>query len=229
MEQPIITRADASAAGFMRFFTGKPCGKGHVAERYVSSGHCVSCAQEYHGNYGKAYAKTYYAVNRERILEKAREYRIGKFGPPKEKLSGTWYERNRESFLEKCRQRKRELREANPESYRAAERERERKKRLSNPDHYRLKEAAKRHRRRARMRGQESTLTTADLSDLRAKYGKKCAICGVKGKLTIDHIVPIAAGGKHEARNIQFLCGPCNSHKRDLPMEDFARSRGLLI
>lgn len=29
------------------YFTGKPCRKGHVAERYVSTGHCVVCQKEH--------------------------------------------------------------------------------------------------------------------------------------------------------------------------------------
>lgn len=38
-----ITRAAARASGLPRYFTGKPCSKGHVAERYIS-GLCVPCA-----------------------------------------------------------------------------------------------------------------------------------------------------------------------------------------
>lgn len=39
----IISRADARAQGLKRYFTGKPCSKGHVAERLVSSSACVVC------------------------------------------------------------------------------------------------------------------------------------------------------------------------------------------
>lgn len=40
----IISRADAKAAGLTRFFTGKVCPHGHIAERYTSSHRCVECA-----------------------------------------------------------------------------------------------------------------------------------------------------------------------------------------
>jgi hypothetical protein len=41
----IITRADATARGLKRFFTGVPCKNGHTSERYVSStGGCVTCS-----------------------------------------------------------------------------------------------------------------------------------------------------------------------------------------
>jgi len=45
----IITRKEARAKGLKRYFTGKPCKHGHVAERFVS-GPCVECAQEYGRN-----------------------------------------------------------------------------------------------------------------------------------------------------------------------------------
>ena len=33
----------AKAAGRARYFTGKPCKHGHVAERFVSNGGCITC------------------------------------------------------------------------------------------------------------------------------------------------------------------------------------------
>jgi hypothetical protein len=38
-----ITYADAKARGLKRYFTGKTCRAGHVAERYVSTRTCVEC------------------------------------------------------------------------------------------------------------------------------------------------------------------------------------------
>ena len=42
----IISRAEAKAAGLKRYFTGKPCPKGHVADRGVGDGACVICKAE---------------------------------------------------------------------------------------------------------------------------------------------------------------------------------------
>jgi hypothetical protein len=39
----IISRAEAKALGLKRFFTGKPCKHGHVAERRVGNYACVEC------------------------------------------------------------------------------------------------------------------------------------------------------------------------------------------
>lgn len=42
----LISREDAKALGLKRFFTGVPCKNNHIAERYVSSGNCVTCLKE---------------------------------------------------------------------------------------------------------------------------------------------------------------------------------------
>jgi len=39
----IISRKEAKDKGLLRYFTGKPCPHGHIAERYVSVGGCVEC------------------------------------------------------------------------------------------------------------------------------------------------------------------------------------------
>lgn len=38
-------RSEAKAAGNLRYFTGKPCSRGHVEERMTSSGQCLACAR----------------------------------------------------------------------------------------------------------------------------------------------------------------------------------------
>jgi predicted Fe-S protein YdhL (DUF1289 family) len=38
----IITRKQAIEQGLKRYFTGKPCKRGHVDERYVTRG-CIAC------------------------------------------------------------------------------------------------------------------------------------------------------------------------------------------
>lgn len=40
-----------------------------------------------------------------------------------------------------------------------------------------------------------------------------CACCGTTNDLTIDHIKPLARGGKHATSNLQWLCRSCNSSK----------------
>lgn len=42
----ILDRKGAKATGAARYFTGKPCKRGHVAERYFPGGKCVVCATD---------------------------------------------------------------------------------------------------------------------------------------------------------------------------------------
>lgn len=37
------SREEAAKLGLPRYFTGKPCSKGHVSERYTMQGACVEC------------------------------------------------------------------------------------------------------------------------------------------------------------------------------------------
>lgn len=50
--------------------------------------------------------------------------------------------------------------------------------------------------------------------------GKRCAICGKRIKdfndLTVDHIVPLAKGGKNVIENCQLAHLSCNSEKHDM-------------
>lgn len=42
----VIGRLAAAKAGLKFFYTGKACSKGHVAQRYTSSGTCVECQRQ---------------------------------------------------------------------------------------------------------------------------------------------------------------------------------------
>lgn len=51
----IVTRAEAKARGLKRYFTGRPCKRGHICERYVNECICLHCNKEtairrYHKN-----------------------------------------------------------------------------------------------------------------------------------------------------------------------------------
>jgi hypothetical protein len=44
MNLDLTSFSDAKAAGLRRYYTGKPCAQGHVAERFVSTRGCSICA-----------------------------------------------------------------------------------------------------------------------------------------------------------------------------------------
>jgi hypothetical protein len=41
----IISRQFAQQRGLTRFFTGKPCPRHHIAERFTANGNCVDCVR----------------------------------------------------------------------------------------------------------------------------------------------------------------------------------------
>jgi hypothetical protein len=65
----VITRKDAKARGLTRYFTGKACLKGHVAERRVLGGYCVECARE---GYAKLLARPEFRAKKRDYLAKWR-------------------------------------------------------------------------------------------------------------------------------------------------------------
>jgi len=42
----IKKRAECKKLGLNKYYTGEPCIRGHIAERYVSTGLCVQCIKE---------------------------------------------------------------------------------------------------------------------------------------------------------------------------------------
>ena len=48
---------------------------------------------------------------------------------------------------------------------------------------------------------------------LAAAVGERCANCGAEEKLVLDHVIPIARGGRSQVENLQLLCAKCNRLK----------------
>lgn len=45
------------------------------------------------------------------------------------------------------------------------------------------------------------------------KFNHKCAQCSATERLEIDHIIPLAVGGRDDEDNLQVLCKTCNLRK----------------
>lgn len=68
-------------------------------------------------------------------------------------------------------------------------------------------------RRRALIAGAPgSGVSAADWRHVVALYGASCLKCGAD-EATMDHVVPLAQGGRHDPDNLQPLCHLCNSVK----------------
>jgi hypothetical protein len=74
----IISRKEAMEKGLKRYFTGKPCKHGHVAERFIVSKACRECGNERYKNNKDAIierTKEYRKNNKDAIRERTKEYR----------------------------------------------------------------------------------------------------------------------------------------------------------
>jgi 5-methylcytosine-specific restriction endonuclease McrA len=133
-------------------------------------------------------------------------------------------ERRAQVEARKREQRKRAQARAQRPRLTAAERERIKYWRNPNKGRARVKRWKKKNpakrsaqdvRRRTRFATVPTTLSEKQWRLIKVLYGFKCAYCGRKRPLTIDHIVPIARGGGHTADNVIPACRSCNSSKRD--------------
>lgn len=78
----IILRKQAKKEKLTRYFTGKQCKNGHVAERFTSTGKCSECSKGWCKDYSsrntekeKERGRRYRADNHSEILAKEKEYR----------------------------------------------------------------------------------------------------------------------------------------------------------
>jgi 5-methylcytosine-specific restriction endonuclease McrA len=82
-------------------------------------------------------------------------------------------------------------------------------------------------RRHGRKYGKLPRGTVAGL--LKLQRGK-CAICAtVLSKYHVDHVMPLAKGGKHERLNIQLLCPTCNVRKAAKDPIQYMQELGRLL
>lgn len=226
--------------------TCKKCGEekppeGFPKDKRSSSGRgarCKTCvnaeARERYPRYRKQKQK-YQAANRERFRDRrAAAARRRRAAEP-------------ERFREKARDDARKFRERNPDYYRdryqknieeerARSREIMRRVRKDNPEGERAKKRRYREKNRESVAAREREKTYArrakqrcspELAKLMAELVMlPCVYCGATGRTTIDHIVPLSRGGKHEASNLAPACLPCNASKGSKLTSEW-RGRGI--
>lgn len=73
---PVVTRAEARAAGLKRYFTGELCKRGHIAERRVSNWNCEECIKEVTAVWRHANPKKITAYNSKQYAKDAQAARI---------------------------------------------------------------------------------------------------------------------------------------------------------
>ena len=145
--------------------------------------------------------KRQYQKNRDSIIKKVMDW--AKKNPERHKFFvSRWGKNNREKCIESARK----YRVRNPE------------KQLAKTRNYRAAHPEKmtewNHNRRARKMSVGGSISAKDWREIKDKYGNKCLCCHrTNVSITMDHVVPLSEGGKHDKSNIQPLCGSCNSAK----------------
>ena len=221
---PIVTRADAKAAGLKWFFTGKPCKRGHISERWANYGACLRCQKI-------ANAKSY-ADDPSASMARARKWEAENPDRAKEHSS-----RNYRKNFQKAKADSARRYAANKDGARAyiAQWQRENRVRVDaskakwrrkNSDSIRLWVVA----RRAMKRGAEGHYTVDDIASIKKAQKGRCGYCRVSlaSGYHVDHIQALSRGGSNWPRNLQLLCGPCNSKKNAKDPVTFAQQLGLL-
>lgn len=245
MTTQIITRADARAQGLTRYFTGKPCPMGHIADRYVSTFGCVTCTRI--RSDARDAAKSAAFRSREqpahvvaRLAARANGLKL--YSPGVECQRGHVGERyvSTNQCTECLRIWKRDWRAANPDKVI----EEGRRHRLANPEKVkagykkwqstangRAVKARLQRERRARLRNAEGKHNAKDLANILKAQRNRCAYCrnDISLEYEADHIIPLSKGGSNARRNIQLLCPTCNRQKQAQDPIRFAQRRGMLL
>lgn len=123
-----------------------------------------------------------------------------------------WREANPERAKQHAVAAYRKRRRQSPEAVRATNREATRRFRRLNPG---AKAVIEQKRKAAKRRCPGSGVTRAQWAMILDAYGHRCAYCAATGKLTMDHVDPLAKGGAHDVANVVPACGSCNSRKHD--------------
>jgi 5-methylcytosine-specific restriction endonuclease McrA len=133
--------------------------------------------------------KRYREANRDKVLDWKRAYR--ERNPT---AWHDWFDANRDEAIERRRAR------YDPEKKRASR----------TPERTRID----RDRRRARMLA--AFVEDVYFDDVMLRDEGRCGICGkpiTEDTIELDHIVPLAAGGRHELKNVQLAHRACNRRK----------------
>ncbi len=218
----IISRKEAMALGLRRYFTGKPCRRGHITERGVASRSCVACDRLWaaaHPEVARNAGRRYNAAHREERRSECRaRYAMT---DPKERCARVraWTLAN----PDKVRKNSRASYAANPEAGKASSKA----WRIAHPESTRKYGRDK----KARKLAAEGTHTVADIQRIYAAQRGKCAYCRIflRGGYHVDHIIALINGGSNWPANLQLTCRSCNSSKQAADPIEFAQRKGMLI
>ena len=82
-------------------------------------------------------------------------------------------------------------------------------------------------KRRSKEYEVEFKISLTEIRDILYKcYGRKCRYCNTNllvNNMACDHIMPLSLGGNSTPRNLQMICGRCNTRKGPLTDKSFGK------
>ena len=102
----------------------------------------------------------------------------------------------------------------------------------ADPEIRRKNKRLSEQRRRARKVSAADGLSNDIVAKLLVMQKGRCACCKTlfgDSRYELDHVEPLAKGGRHADDNMQLLCGPCNRKKADKDPIAFMQERGFLL
>jgi 5-methylcytosine-specific restriction endonuclease McrA len=241
------SKAEARAQGLKTYFTGKPCKRGHLEERWVSDGSCRACrntqARDWfrYDRYASEYPEEVAALKQEQ--KEAEERRIALLDKPY--ISGEEAERLGLKFYftgvpcknghvsdywvssrtccecvkQTSKVYRRKWRRENPELMK--------QQNASYLERFPEKAAARVAKRRALKLGAfvgDRKEYEKFVKWARTARGLCCSYCGKETEpkeRELDHIVPLSRGGADAVSNLCVACGSCNRRKHNKTAEEF--------
>lgn len=204
----IVTRADAKKNGLVRYFTGRQCSQGHVAERYTCNNTCTACQTRT--------VVAWQDRNPNRVAEWQRQSqkRFLAEKPERVKAIKTNY---RQANRDSLKQKSLEYYQSNTDRYRDAKRRYRKEKPWVAAENQRAREAAK----------LKATPPWADRDAIREVYRKAAELTRQTGILhTVDHIYPLkgkTSCGLHVHWNLQILTNEENCSKGNKMPDEWRR------
>jgi hypothetical protein len=185
----IITGVEAKALGLIKYFTGKPCYRKHVAERYVRDWKCVECRKEDH--------QAEYAKNKTHIKA----------------MVSAWQKNNPEQYKQKLDawvaahpERVKEIHKQSRMRRVASIRERGQQWKDANPD---KRAASVAQRRAAKLNRTPQWLSNTQRKQIVQHYTEAKQLSKLLGEwYVVDHIIPLQGknvSGLHVPWNLQVI------------------------
>lgn len=201
-----MSYTEANAIGATRYFTGKSCKRGHIAERMAANGICLECHR----------------------LRMAALYVPGKTPEPQLR----WQRNNPERLKEvqKASREKNGWKHVESKRRWAAKNGEQRRAAMKiwrgkNPQAYRDYQKL----RNDRIRAAGGDITSTDVDEMVVRQGGMCRYCPwpLSSGFQTDHRIPVIKGGRSDATNIQLVCEPCNRRKGTRDPDEYECSIGF--